>query len=527
MSQTLSKGSAAKGRSNAQTMAASQREISVSEFFSRNRHLLGFDNPRRALLTSVKEAVDNSLDACEEAGIMPRLEVAISQVAEDRYTMRVQDNGPGIVKRQIPNIFGKLLYGSKFHRLKMSRGQQGIGISAASMYGQLTTGKAARVISRTGANRPAHLYEIQINTARNKPEILRDEEIEWEPDQGTSVEIEMEARYLKGRQSVDEYLRQTALANPHLHVIYTPPSGKPVTYANSTTELPPEPREVKPHPHGIELGVLMKMLQGTPHRTLQGFLTQEFSRVSVRVAKEICDRADLKPNGRPKGIAREETDRLFKAIDKTRLMKPPTDCIVPVGEELLVASLKQSVEAAYYTSTTRPPAVYRGNPFQVEVAMALGGNIEAEGPIALMRFANRVPLLYQQAACATTRSAIGLDWRNYRLSQSSGSLPTGPLVVLIHLASVWVPFTSESKEAIAHYPEIMREIRLALQECGRQIGDHINRQRKAADAARKKSYIEQYIDHIADALQEITGDTQAQKEQLAQNLQGMLERSRS
>ena len=159
--------------------------------------------------------------------------------------------------------------------------------------------------------------------------------------------------------------------------------------------------------------------------------------------------------------------------------------------------------------------------------MALGGNIEAEGPIALMRFANRVPLLYQQAACATTRSAIGLDWRNYRLSQSSGSLPTGPLVVLIHLASVWVPFTSESKEAIAHYPEIMREIRLALQECGRQIGDHINRQRKAADAARKKSYIEQYIDHIADALQEITGDTQAQKEQLAQNLQGMLERSRS
>ena len=261
MSQTLPSSPAANGRSTAQTMAARQREISVSEFFSRNHHLLGFDNPRRALLTSVKEAVDNSLDACEEAGILPRIHVAIAQVAEDRYTMRVEDNGPGIVKRQIPNIFGKLLYGSKFHRLKMSRGQQGIGISAASMYGQLTTGKATRVISRIGPKRPAHLYEIQINTARNKPEILRDEEVEWDADQGTAVEIEMEARYLKGRQSVDEYLRQTVLANPHLHLSYTPPSGKPITYANSAAELPPEPREVKPHPHGIELGVLMKMLQ--------------------------------------------------------------------------------------------------------------------------------------------------------------------------------------------------------------------------------------------------------------------------
>ena len=516
------------GRATAQSIASRQRDISISEFFSRNRHLLGFDNPRRALLTGIKEAVDNSLDACEEAGILPEIEVAIESVSSDRYLIRVRDNGPGIVKAQIPNIFGKLLYGSKFHRLKMSRGQQGIGISAASMYGQLTTGKPTRIVSRTSSRRPAHLYEIQINTTKNKPEIVREEDVpDWEHAQGTQVEIEMEARYLRGRQSVDEYLRQTALANPHLHLIYSSPDGRREEYERSVDELPPEPKEVKPHPHGIELGVLMKMLHATPHRTLQGFLTQEFSRVSVRMAKEICEKADLKANSRPKSIAREESDRLFKAINQTKLMKPPTDCIVPIGEELLMSSLQQSVDATFYTSTTRPPAVYRGNPFQVEVALAYGGDIDPDGAISLMRFANRVPLLYQQSACSITRSAIDVDWRNYRISQSNGSMPTGPLVVIVHVASVWVPFTSESKEAVAHYPEIMKEIRLAVQECGRRVGEQINRQRRAAEAERKKSYVSQYIGHIADALQEITGDSDKKKQQVEEILQSMLERSRS
>ena len=515
------------GRATAQSMAAKQREISVSEFFSRNRHLLGFDNPRRALLTGVKEAVDNSLDACEEAGILPEIEVVLKQLADDRYLMRVGDNGPGIVKSQIPNIFGKLLYGSKFHRLRMSRGQQGIGISAASMYGQLTTGKSTRVISRPGPRRSAHYYEIQIDTTRNKPQIVRDEKIDWVLGKGTQVEIEMEARYQRGRQSVDEYVRQTALANPHLTLRYTPPDGKEVVYGRSTEEMPPEAQEIKPHPYGVELGVLMKMLQGTPHRTLQGFMTQEFSRVSVRVAKEICEKADLKPNGRPRNIAQDESDRLFKAINATKLMRPPTDCIAPIGDELLEDSLRKNVAAEFFTSTTRPPAVYRGNPFQIEVAIAYGGDIDAEGPISLMRFANRVPLLYQPSACAITKSLIDTDWRNYRLSQSSSALPSGPLVVMVHMASVWVPFTSESKDAVAHYDEIIKEIRLALQECGRRVGEHIGRARREAEAARKKDYIAQYVGHIAEALGEILSDSDKKTTEVASNLKGMLERSRS
>ncbi|MFT5087206.1 MAG: DNA topoisomerase-6 subunit B [Candidatus Latescibacterota bacterium] len=514
-------------KATAKSMATHQRDISVSEFFSRNRHLLGFDNPRRSLLTGVKEAVDNSLDACEEAGILPTVEVQLTQATDDRYVMRVCDNGPGIIKSQIPNIFGKLLYGSKFHRLRMSRGQQGIGISAASMYGQLTTGKATRVISRTSAKRAAHYYEIQIDTAHNKPQIVREQEHEWDHGQGTQVEIEMEARYQRGRQSVDEYLRQTALANPHVTLRYIAPDGREDVYERSTEEMPPEAQEIKPHPHGIELGVLMKMLQGTLHRTLQGFLTQEFSRVSVRVAKEICEKAGLKPNGRPKSIAREESDRLYKAINATKLMRPPTDCIVPIGEDLLLSSLQSNVNAEFYASTTRPPAVYRGNPFQIEVAVAYGGDINVEGAVGVMRFANRVPLLYQPSACAITRSLIDTDWRNYRISQSNNSLPTGPLVVMVHMASVWVPFTSESKDAVAHYDEIIKEIRLGVQECGRKVGDYVGKLRREADAARKKDYIEQYISHIAEALQEITGDSDKKTQTVESNLKGLLERSRS
>ena len=195
-------------------MGARQREISVSEFFTKNRHLLGFDNPRKALLTCVKEAVDNALDACEEAGILPevivRLEVAPNGNAApppsqaNRFRITVIDYGPGIVRQQIPKIFAKLLYGSKFHRLRMSRGQQGIGISAAGMYAQLTTGKPVQITSRISARSPAHYFEVQIDTKKNEPRIFENKKIDWENHRGTQVTLEIEGRYQKGRASVDE-----------------------------------------------------------------------------------------------------------------------------------------------------------------------------------------------------------------------------------------------------------------------------------------------------------------------------------
>ncbi|HHT9153753.1 MAG TPA: DNA topoisomerase VI subunit B, partial [Candidatus Hypogeohydataceae bacterium YC40] len=182
-------------RDIAHEMAQRQREISISEFFTKNRHLLGFDNPKKALLTCVKEGVDNSLDACEEAGILPEIVVKIDPTEhEDRFRVTVEDNGPGILKNQIPRIFAKLLYGSKFHRLKMARGQQGIGISAAGMYGQLTTGRPVCITSRTKPGKPAYYCELMMDTQKNEPVIVKEQELEWERPHGTKVTIELEAK---------------------------------------------------------------------------------------------------------------------------------------------------------------------------------------------------------------------------------------------------------------------------------------------------------------------------------------------
>jgi len=513
----------------AESMAKAQRSISVSEFFAKNRHLLGFDNPRKALLTTVKEAVDNALDACEEAGILPEVEIRIEQISETQFRVIVQDNGPGIVKKQIPSIFGRLLYGSKFHRLRMSRGQQGIGISAAGMYGLLTTGRPVRITSRTSPRSQPHYYELQIDTRKNRPDIIRDEPVEWDARHGTRVEIELEARYKRGRQSVDNYLEQTAIANPHVTFRYQAPDGREDEYKASVRSLPPVPKSIRPHPYGIELGVLIKMLQDSKLRTITQFLTREFSRVSPRVARAILEKAGLPPKRRPSRLSGDDATGIYRAIQDTKIMSPATDCVVPIGQEQLIAGLKHVVDAAFYMAVTRRPAVYRGNPFIIEAALAYGkpekppedeaddakkakkakkaatdGESQPPTQLAkLIRFANRVPLQYQQGGCATYKSVVAMNWKLYGLSQARGALPSGDLTAVLHMASVWVPFTSESKEAIASYPEILKEIRLALQECGRKLATHIRKVVRVRRELQKRSYIEKYIPAIGEALRDI------------------------
>ncbi len=513
-------------REDAQTMASRQREISVSEFFTKNRHLLGFDNPQKALLTTVKEAVDNSLDACEEAGILPDLSIEIAEIAENRFRVSVQDNGPGIVRQQIPKVFGKLLYGSKFHRMKQQRGQQGIGISAAGMYGQLTTGRPTRIISRTGKRKPAHCFHITIDTKKNAPVIQKDREVEWDVARGTRVEIELEGTYKKGRRSVDDYVEQTALANPHVEIRYLPPKAETRIFERVVSDLPREATEIRPHPYGIELGVLLRMMKESNERRLKAMLTSEFSRVSPSVADRICDAAGVPAESKPSRLTGAQVERLFQAIPKVKILAPPTACLSPIGEELLRRVLEQRLKADYFAAVSRPPAVYRGNPFQIEVGLVYGGNLSAEDPVELYRFANRVPLQYQQSACAISKSSIATDWRKYGLQQSRGALPTGPMIIMVHMASVWVPFTSESKEAVASYPEILREIRLGLMEAGRRVGAFVRKRKREADEHKTRSYIEKYIPQIGDALQQILGLSDRRKEKTVSNLKTILEQSR-
>ncbi len=503
----------------AEVLAKQQREISVSEFFAKNRHLLGFDNKRKALLTTVKEAVDNSLDACEEGGILPDIEVVVRQTDQERFAVTVRDNGPGIVKQQIPNVFGKLLYGSKFHRLKMSRGQQGIGISAAGMYGLITTGKPIRIRSRTSARAQAHMYKLAIDTKKNRPDIIADETVDVDWAHGTEVTIEISASYNRGRQSVDDYIELTAITNPHARFVYHPPGGPTVEFPRGTEVLPEETREIKPHPYGIELGTLMKMLKETKAKKLGAFLTSEFSRVSSAVAHRVCAAAGVTSSTWVSAVAPPTAEKLYNALQETKLKAPSTNCLAPIGAEAILTGLLKGIKAEFYTASTRPPSVYRGNPFQIEVGLAYGGELGADhrdgeegngkGPreasqARVMRFANRVPLLYQQSSCTTFKAVIETKWNNYGLSQSSGTVPRAPLVILIHMASVWVPFISEGKEAIADYDEIRKEVKLGIAECGRRLGTLLRRKRTKVTYAKRRDVFTRYIDEVVDATRAIT-----------------------
>jgi DNA topoisomerase-6 subunit B len=612
-----------KRRATAETMATKQRDISVSEFFAKNRHLLGFDNPRKALLTTVKEAVDNSLDACEEAGLVPEIWVIIEPTNNSRYKVSIQDNGPGIVKKQIPLIFGKLLYGSKFHRLRMSRGQQGIGISAAGMYGMLTTGKPVKIISKTGLKKPAHYFELQIDTKRNHPEIINGkgegvdieagekgheqliaQGIDWathypaeegktphEVKSGTRVTIELEAKYVRGRGSVDEYLEQTAIANPHVTIHYFDPEGNKKSYQRSTTDLPIEPKEIKPHPYGVELGRLLTMLKDAEYSTITQFLTDSFSRVSPSVASKICETAKISSRAHPKRIGRQEADSLYQAIQNTKISAPATDCLCPIGEPLILKGLHHVVPGEFYCAATRPPAVYRGNPFQIEVGLAYGGiasvqkvsleqlhdflsetdartlrqflintfdgiggdaadkilteaemgtrqspgklgkkeitqlhaamrnvNLSEGQTMQVMRYANRVPLQFSTSACAITQAVMQTNWRSYGLNQSRGSLPTGPVSIMVHMASVWVPFTSESKEAVAGYPEIQKELRLGLQAVGRRLQMYLNARNKVKQEGERRSIFLRYLGEVAGAVGVIQDFNDKKKSELYERL---------
>lgn len=508
----------------AHELSRDQREISVSEFFEKNRHLLGYDNKVKALLTIVREAVDNSLDATEEARIIPDIKVSVKPVKDtkDRYRISVEDNGPGIVKENIGRVFGKLLFGSKFHRLRQSRGQQGIGISGAVLYAQLTSGKPAKIVSSTGDGKTHHI-DLMIDTYKNEPEILRDEIKEGKTWHGVEIEIEVEGKYVEHQQSIPEYLKQTAISNPYAEIIYDGPESK-TKFERSVKTLPEAPKSIKPHPHGVEIGILRRMLRNTEARTLTGFFTTDFSRVGQSSAKEIMRLAKFGEDVNPKNIDGPQVEKLFQAVQQVQLIKPPLDCLSPLREKLIEEGLKTQLKPEYVVAITRPPDVYRGNPFQIEVGLAYGGELPADSIATLYRFANRVPLMYQAGDCALAKAVSEIEWRRYGLDQASGAaLPTGPIAIFVHIASVWVPFTSESKEAIASYPEIIKEVKLALQDAGRKISIYVNKKRKAGEAAMRISLFEKYIPEVSDALARLSnGD----KGKIASKLESMLKKGK-
>jgi len=692
----------------AEELAESQRQISIAEFFEKNKHMLGFDSGARGLVTAVKEAVDNALDAAEEAGIMPDIYVEI-QESGDYYTLIVEDNGPGITKEQLPKVFGKLLYGSRFHAREQSRGQQGIGISAAVLYSQLTSGKPAKITSRTQGSADAQYFELIIDTDDNEPEIRKEETTSWDRSHGTRIELEMEAN-MRARQQLHDYIKHTAVVNPHARIELKEPKAHFKGERADEAELPDETEEIRPHPHGVELGTVLKMLAATDSHSVSGFLQEEFTRVGKKTSESVIDNfkdryygremtwtlprpqesadvadavadatngkgpevteafgeavadrladndrvacyhvadavesaadaiaeergatlgdtvrenaveaawtaitqgvsdededepagggrraADLyavvddatstrKDDATVQGVAerlaekfeasddddrdRVTRDRLREYLDRsvemfqktdeevtfgetardnvvealwvrartvpddpplvreladdrdaasdlldgmreTDIISPPTNCLAPIEADLVEAGLRKEYDADFYAAATRDADVHGGDPFIVEAGIAYGGELEDGGSADVLRFANRVPLVYQRGACATVDVVKDINWRNYGLDQPGGTgMPNGPAVLMVHVASTNVPFTSESKDAVANVPEIEDEIELAIREAARELKSYLKKRRSLEKRQRKQNVLADILPEMAEKVAEVTDNDQ-------------------
>ena len=499
----------------ADKMASNQKQIAISEFFEKNKHFLGFDSLQRSIITAVKEAVDNSLDACEEARILPEIRVQINKVNSKRDILELitEDNGPGIPQKSIEKVFGQLLFGSRFHAIRQSRGQQGIGITGVVMYAQLTTGKPTHVLSKIASENTAVTVKIGLDTRRNKAvKSEQDREI-WiahdglPKEHGLKVTTRMKGKYQRGKQSVYQYLRMTSIVNPHADITFIDPDGEIHHWPRVTERLPRKVDAIKPHPHGIELGQLQRMCRESKDSRMTVFLRQNFSGVSMRAAKDLCEAAELEVTKKPATLKPDDVRALLETFQGERklggkpikLLSPPTNCLSPIEEMLIKKGLSKTIDSKFIATMTRSPAVSHGNPFQVEVGLIFGQDLPSDKHVEVLRFANRVPLMYQQGGCLLTKAIESVDWRQYGLEQAGGKgVPKGPAAILVHLASTNVQFTSEAKEALADNGFVFEETRKAMLELGRGLRKHLEKKKKMAKTREKFELINDILPAIAE-----------------------------
>ena len=495
-----------------------QKQIAISEFFEKNKHFLGFDSLQRSIITAVKEAVDNSLDACEEDRKLPDIRVEINRLKGGRLELISQDNGPGIPRGAIEHVFGKFLLGSRFHAIRQTRGQQGIGITGVVMYSQLTTGGKTSVVSKVEEDSSAVYVDLGIDTRKNRAIKSGERRDVWidgltgeEVSHGLRIRTEMKAKYQRGRQSVYQYLRMTSIVNPHasISLVVRDHDGDVIEeghWPRTTDRLPTVVTEIKPHPHGIHLGTLQRMLREAEERKMTSFLRHNFSGVSMRAAREILSKSELDESRQPRRIRAEEAQKVLDSFQKVKLLNPPTDCLSPIEDLLIKKGLSKAIDSRFASTATREPRVSQGNPFQVEVGLVFGGDLGSDSPIEILRFANRVPLMYQQGGCLLTKAIEAVDWKRYGLDQPGGKgIPKGPAAVLVHLASTNVQFTSEAKEAVASNEEVLEEIRRALLEVGRGLKGHLKKSSQRKKAREKFELINIILPEISEKSSELLG----------------------
>ncbi|MCD6530744.1 DNA topoisomerase VI subunit B [Candidatus Bathyarchaeota archaeon] len=470
--------------------------ISPADFFYRNRDIAGFSNPSRAIYSAIRELVENSLDAAESIGVPPDIFIRLTRIKESGggvsvYELRVQDNGTGVPSQHIPSAFGQVLFGSKY-RLKQSRGTFGLGGTMAILYGQITTHHPAHVISSTGDSR-IYEYRLSIDIRRNRPIILQrkalNNDYRW---RGTIVEFRLEGDYFRAMPKVLEYLKQTAVVNPYANITFIDPRGRLYMFTRATTSMPPPPKETKPHPYGVDVEMMQRLIQSTDAGDMLTFMVETFHRVGRSIAKSFLKFAGISPKRDPKKLRPDEVVHLVQKMKSFEEFLPPdASCLSPLGEELLKAGIIKEYQPEFIAAVQRKPSTYSGHPFIVEAAIAYGGNIPKKGDIVLFRFANRIPLLYDEASDVSWKIIKSINWRRYKAT------PDMPIAIAVHVCSTKIPYKTVGKEFIADRPEVGREILFAIRYVARKLQKFLTRVEYKQKELRRLNIFAKYLPKIA------------------------------
>lgn len=471
-------------------------EISAADFFYRNRDIAGFTNPSRAIFAAVRELVENSLDASEQIGIAPDIFVRLTLSEgggsdSETYKLRVEDNGSGITSRHIPSAFGQVLFGSKY-KLKQSRGTFGLGGTMAVLYGQITTHEPAYIVSSTGSTK-VYVYRIMIDIQKNKPIILeRRILINKEGWHGTIIEFSLDGDYFRAMPKILEYLKQTALVNPYANITFVDPKGRLYRFTRVTTKMPPAPKETLPHPYGVDVETVKRLIRVTPYKNMTDFMSSHFHRISEKIAQKFLEFATIPQTKSPRKLGPQEIVKLVKMMKRFEEFRTPSaSCLSPLGKDLLRAGILKELRPEFTVVCQRRPSTYAGHPFIVETAIAYGGEIPRKGELILYRFANRIPLLYDEASDVSFRVIKSMNWRRYKVSQDM------PIAILVHICSTKIPYKTVGKEFIADRPEVNKEVLNGIREAARRLQRFLSKREHVEKERRRLSVFSKYLPKIA------------------------------
>lgn len=482
------------------------RAISPSEFFYRNKELAGFSNPARALYQTVRELTENALDATDAHGILPEINIGIDKSdtqGEDIYTVTVQDNGIGIPPHYVPQAFGMVLFSSKY-TLRQTRGMFGLGAKMVVLYGQITVGKPVEVITSPIKSSRVYGFKLMIDIKNNEPVVL--ERSSWRKESGwhgTIVKVSILGDWQRSKSKIIDYIRRTHVIAPYATIYFKDPDGKIYLFKRVTELIPRPPKETKPHPIGVDLEMLKMMLASTRRKTLAEFLENDFQGVGSITAERILERAGLRSDRSPKRLSQEEIEKLAEAIKSyDGFRRPSADHLSPIGEEILKIGLNSMFKPEFVEAVTRKPTSYAGHAVIIETGIAYGGSVPiANDPseILLLRFANKIPLLYDEGSDVSFKVVSTMDWRDYEVEFPA------PIAVLVHVCSTKVPYKGVGKESIADVPEIEAEIRNGLREVARRLRNYLSRKKREEEVAKRAYSIVKYIPEISRSLSTIVG----------------------